>query len=329
MHTKPSIPQNKRNAPSRRRRIYFSLLTFAALASLLITALLLLARFHWRLEILSHFRLPFTLGLVLLLLLLVAVKARQRALLVGFCLLLQAIPLSQHYLPFTKDSREGSGPRFKVVTFNVLTRNKNHQEVHNFLQQQNADFIGLQEISREWVQALAPLSQSYPYSIEHPRSDNFGLLFFSKYPILSHNLDESPELGTPYLMVKIDWQGQPLTLIVSHALPPTGPTCAQARNNTFERMRADVSHSQSPLVLMGDLNCSTYSPYFKIASEGLRDSSRGRGYPATWRRGNPILGIPIDHMLYSDSLVCKERQIGPKHGSDHSPIIAIFQQTKD
>ena len=301
------------------------LLASASLAAILLTLLILLGNLHWFPQMLTHFRLPCALGFLTLIILLLICKLFKNALSITLCLILQLIPLSHHYLPMLKDNREGSGPQLKVISFNVLTSNPNKESVLQFLQNEQADIVCLQEVSTKWLAALRPLSAHYPYKLEFPRSDNFGLLILSKHFITNHQLNNSPSLATPYLTAEITWQDTKLTLINAHPTPPMSKQAYQANRKTLELIQSDSMNAQNSLIVVGDFNCSTYSPLFTPLKKALRDTSRGRGYPATWKHGHPLLGIPIDHILHSPDLICLHRRIGEQHGSDHSPIIATLQ----
>ena len=195
-------------------------LQLAALGALILTLLLLLGRFHWALELLTHFRLPCALSFAILSLLLLLVKAFKTSSAILICLLLQLIPLSRHYLPFLKDQEPGIGPSLKLITFNILTVNQKHQEVITFIKKEKPDLICLQETSQEWVNALSSLQKDYPFFKAHPRSNNTGLLLLSKLPLLEAKIVNDPELGNPYMTSVLDWQGQKITLLHAHPYPP-------------------------------------------------------------------------------------------------------------
>ena len=301
------------------------LLRPAAVAAVILTLLLLLGRFHWALGLLTHFRLPCAVGFAVLIALLVVLKSHKYALVVVPCLLLQLLPLSHHYLPFSKDKRTADGPSLKVITFNVLTTNQSHEEVAAFLIQENPDFICLQETSRTWVRDLSPLKTKYPYQVTRPASNNTGLLLLSKLPIVESLIDSDPLIGNPYMIATLDWNGQKLTLINAHPFPPLNKGYSEQLKNTFLRIQIDTAKSTYPTIVVGDFNCTAYAPSFRFLGEELRDSARGRGYVVSWQRYHPLLGIPIDQLLHTDELVCTQRRIGPKLGSDHSPIIATLR----
>ena len=75
------------------------------------------------------------------------------------------------------------------------------------------------------------------------------------------------------------------------------------------------------MVLLGDLNCTPFFPWFGrlLREGGLKDSGEGFGLPATWRSNG--IGLPIDHLLVSPSWQVLERRVHPdRMGSDHHPV---------
>ena len=64
-------------------------------------------------------------------------------------------------------------------------------------------------------------------------------------------------------------------------------------------------------------------PLFKA---GWIDTSQGHGAPGTWMKSNPLITIPIDHIMFRpDSnrpIHCRNRWVGPDLGSDHRPVVA-------
>jgi endonuclease/exonuclease/phosphatase (EEP) superfamily protein YafD len=80
------------------------------------------------------------------------------------------------------------------------------------------------------------------------------------------------------------------------------------------------------LVLLGDLNTTSWSPHFRdlINTAGLKDSRAGFGIQPTWPAGTPPLWIPLDHCLVSPEIKVHDRRVGPNVGSDHFPVIVEF-----
>lgn len=56
----------------------------------------------------------------------------------------------------------------------------------------------------------------------------------------------------------------------------------------------------------------------------LRDSRQGFGIYPTWPTFNPLLGIPIDHVLVSSGIQIGFHRPTNSFGSDHFPLFTRF-----
>ncbi|MEE8238524.1 MAG: endonuclease/exonuclease/phosphatase family protein, partial [Nitrososphaerales archaeon] len=90
-----------------------------------------------------------------------------------------------------------------------------------------------------------------------------------------------------------------------------------------------VSDQEDPILLLGDLNITPWSPIFKdfLRSTGLRDSREGFGLQPSWPTWFPPAWIPIDHVLVSSNVTVYDRKIERDIGSDHYPVIVDFSVT--
>jgi endonuclease/exonuclease/phosphatase (EEP) superfamily protein YafD len=114
-----------------------------------------------------------------------------------------------------------------------------------------------------------------------------------------------------------------LRVIGTHPLPPVGGRYSKERNLQLERIAESVAGDDRPTILVGDLNCTPWSPYFSalLETSGLRDTRQGFGNQPTWPAGRWVLRIPIDHCLVSDHFVTTRREVLPSIGSDHLPLL--------
>ncbi len=215
-----------------------------------------------------------------------------------------------------------------MVTFNILRKNTEREKVLAYLQSTNADIIAVIEVNDEWVKALDPLRKTHPHIAHFPNSHNFGIAFYSKYPVLGFTRP-MPTRGHPLLIAKLDYHGSLLTVVVAHPVPPMSALGAEFHNTYLGTTAATVSKLPGPVLLMGDLNTTPWSPLFSnlVSTTGLRDSGKGRGFQSTWKRRNPLFTAPIDHVLHSRELQPVARHIGPSCGSDHSPLQVDFTCT--
>jgi len=307
------------------KKLATPLLSLSVTGVVTLTLIIFLARWHWAAELFTHFRLPYIVGFTFVLLITLSKAMWKSASCVSVCLLIQLYSVAPHYLPTFKDQREGAGESLKVISYNVLSSNTRHEEVLSFLKKENPDVLLVLEVNHEWMTALGELSEKYPNRIEKFRQDNFGLLFLSKLPFHSHEVVHLSPGDPAFVLADLDWNGESVRFFGAHPLTPLGGRGAKSRNATLQEIKKRSLAATGPQIIAGDLNCSAFSPHFRSLQKGLRDSARGQGYTATWRRGHPIWAIPIDHILTSEDLVCTDYQIGPKNGSDHSPLVGIYQ----
>ena len=70
-----------------------------------------------------------------------------------------------------------------------------------------------------------------------------------------------------------------------------------SRNEQLLKLAEFARQTPHPLLLLGDLNLTPWSPYFErlLAGSGLRDSRDGRGLFPTWPVGWPPLWIPVSY----------------------------------
>jgi endonuclease/exonuclease/phosphatase (EEP) superfamily protein YafD len=95
-----------------------------------------------------------------------------------------------------------------------------------------------------------------------PREDNFGIALYSKLPFTKCNVVELGQAGVPSIVAEFDIQGQTLTVLGTHALPPIDNAYSWFRNNQIEAVATYLVSVAGPKVLLGDLNMTPWSPYF-------------------------------------------------------------------
>jgi len=220
------------------------------------------------------------------------------------------------------------GFQLRVLSINVHTSNRAHGKVIDFIRQEDADAVLLLEIDRKWEEALSPLKDSYPFSIVEPRSDNFGIAFFSKSAahtevLMFANPADEFSIGVPVLVALMPHQGRTVRLVGAHPLPPIGGRNSRWRDDELSKLATIARRSAEPVLLLGDLNATPWSAGMRALTGGsglLLPSARFTWQPS-WMADTP-LAIPIDHALATAPLVVLRREIGPDVGSDHRPIIA-------
>lgn len=302
----------------------WGLFTAAGVVACISTVLGFLGRFSWFLDLFSHFRVQYAIGLSILGLLLLCGRRRRTAVLfLCFAGVNLAIVLPLYFGGSKVQAHDA--PTMRAMLLNVNTRLGDPERVRQVVVSTNPDILVLEEISARWMPFLAWLTNSYPYSLTQPREDNFGIGLFSKLPFAEGEVVYMGDAAVPSIVATVTTAHSPLLVIATHPLPPAGRDYSRWRNEQLERL-PDYVRSNNPVLLLGDLNVTPWSHHFRrlLASTGLRDSAKGFGVQPTWPDFNPLLRIPIDHCLHSEEILIIDRQIGEDVSSDHYPLIVDF-----
>jgi len=286
-----------------------------------------LGRVNWVLDLFSHFHLQYGVGLLAVAVCFAAMKERV-LLAISIVFLVPNLVCLNYYFPGRSAVPAATSPSLRIISFNVLTTNSRHEAVLRFLQESDPDVILLIEVSSDWLKALRPLEASHPHFRQLPRSDNFGMAVYSRHPVQSHELVSlEPEL--PCMVTRIDWLGEPITIIGAHPLPPVSGIASGFRDRYLGQLGTLTKErsAASPVILLGDLNTTPWSHCFRglVRTSGLEDSGKHWGFLSSWKRLNLLFSLPLDHILHSPELQSVERWVGPALGSDHRPVGATFQ----
>ncbi|HSH01816.1 MAG TPA: endonuclease/exonuclease/phosphatase family protein [Anaerolineae bacterium] len=303
------------------------------------------SRWHWALELLTHFRVQY--GLILLG---CAVwwGVRQRPWWAAFALslaLANSLLVWPYYVTPTVASADhtpsltASSTTYRLLSLNVLATNHDSDAVKNLIARENPDIIVLMEMTPRWGYQLRELADSYPYATYEARYGRLETVIYSRYPLANTELWElplsrpeafaNPHPDRPTVLTQVILEGgQPLALIATHPHSPITAWRSDVRNQQLLEAGQLAAQQTNPTILVGDLNVTPWSPYFQdmVAVSGLREARVGQGLAPSWPTFAPKpLAIPIDHVLASPDIEIIDLYTGADVGSDHLPIIVDFQ----
>lgn len=284
-------------------------------------------RWWWLFELASHFRVQYLVLLAAGTLLLLATRHYRLAAVAAACALLNLYVVA----PLLAPAAAGGQPAHtvRIVSANVKAENSSHSQLLEFIRASDPDIVTLFEVNSGWQAAAAKLARQYPYSrinaINETRG-HFGSALFSKYPIEHTELKRFGRISHYAVIARLSINGEPLHLIGAHVLAPTRSAYFRMRNAHLQALADTARQLPGAVMLIGDLNTSSWSPYFRDLqqSAGLRDGRPGFGIQASWPVGAPLLRIPIDHCLVSPGMAIRNWTRGPDIGSDHFPILIDF-----
>ena len=313
-----ATPESQRPGPSegpgRFRLLAWFLLGLAAAP----WALSLLARWWWFADLATHFRFQCLVGTGFLGVALLLARRWRPLAACGVLALLYGWPmLGGLVAPFEKQKVAG----LRVMTANVLVSNRDPAPLLAHAAAVDPDVLCLQEVDARWAADLAPLHDLYPHRRVLPRPDPFGLAVFSKHPATFRAEDVE---GLPILRATVRHEkgGDTLTVFNVHVSTPLRRGWADRRNRALRTIAAKAAAVGGPVLVCGDLNCSPWSPHFAdlLVAGDLRDPRRGGWSPPSWRAANPLLALPIDHLLHGGGTDVWDLRAGPDIGSDHRPL---------
>jgi endonuclease/exonuclease/phosphatase (EEP) superfamily protein YafD len=300
---------------------------------------------HWAADLLSHFRLYFTVLTAGSLLVIVIQRCLWRQWRAGSPLALlmllllavnshEATVLYRHAAPgpaasvalASPASVPGQPPALRVLSFNAWLPNNDAERLQALIKHENPDIVFLAEMSDTLHRSMDGLRQTYPYQFP-PLGQNWtGLALFSRYPW--QNAERLALGGTvfaPVLRATVATPAGAVTVIGLHTTSPMSKARWQHRNAELANLTRHVSGLKGPVIVMGDFNATVWSPAMQdlIATSGLHPVERKLVPVVTWPDWMPaVLRIPIDHIMVSSDIAPLRFWSAEAAGSDHLPIVA-------
>lgn len=286
-------------------------------------------RWHWLLDLTSHFRWYW----LLLAIVCLASSWRRAGRVAIACLAVAVVgnawPMLPYWLPAAARpaAAAGAGPErlpLSLVSVNVLTSNRDTQAVLDYVRGRDPDVAVFMEVDAAWARAIDGLDDRWPHAVVQSRADNFGIALLAKRPPREHRIVEFGDAGVPTIVATFADPAGDYTLIATHPVPPKGTVYARDRDAQLRAIAEFVAASPLPCVVAGDFNATPWSAAFRdlLARGGLVDTALGRGARGTWNARAWAPRIPIDHVLVPPGTAVLHRAVGPDVGSDHFPVEA-------
>lgn len=304
--------------------LFWAFVNIVSMGLILGTLFGFLGSWWWVFDLASHFRVQYALGLLGVLVVFLLGKRLRSGSIIASGVLLNAVFILP--LLFPSPAVLGGNVSYGVVLANVNLFNDQHHLIRAWIEETDPDFVALLEVNQNWLDTLNLEAEGYPYMELLARDDHFGIAFYSRIPIERSEVKNFGGVDLPAVIAQVMVDGDLVTFIVAHPVPPTSGRSFQYRNlqmQSISRFVAELDHS---VIIAGDLNATSWSPNFTVwqTISGLKDSRQGFGIQSTWPTMNWLLSIPIDHFLISDNVLVHHREVGPDIGSDHYPILMDF-----
>jgi len=245
-----------------------------------------------------------------------------------------------------------------ILTWNTARlgnfRKPEKNEVLQYLMQQDADIICLQEVDiykNDKFLTLAEvkqlLSQKYPYSYldfsVYDSRHQFGTMMWSRYPLIHKKSISYKDTPTANLSNRCDvvvgkdtfrlfnnhlqsYSFKAEDLDDMHKIEAKWKRALPLRNLQAQIVRKEIESSPYPVIVVGDFNSIPFSFAYRHISRGLHDAYRETHL---WQYGATCVhrgvGVRIDYILCSDPLVPVQCDVPNTSGSDHKPVVATLE----
>lgn len=314
------------------KKIIINIISILTGLLLIINLLSFLGEYHYRFELLTHFRLQYLVLFFVSSLFFTLLFNKKWLFFSLLGLSFNAIPVFSIYLPTEIDSTDKINETSLLLT-NVLSSNHSYDALLKIIKLKQADIIVVLELTPLWEYELKTIGKQYPYQKLIPRRDNFGIGLYSKYPLKNIKVIDFASNDIPSITASIQFNKNHLNIIATHPIPPFNESFANQQKihleslALFTQSKKAKIHSKdvSLIVVAGDLNSTQWSPSYRklIDSTDLINTRQGKGIYPSWSAGGlvgDLLQIPLDHVLVSKNIHAQKFEKLDSIDSDHFPI---------
>lgn len=233
------------------------------------------------------------------------------------------------YTPlFKTQAKDSNMPSEKssltLLVSNIRMENEDKESFYMLVKKTDPDVLLITEPNHAWSNSISRLSGDFPYIINYPLENSYGMILLSKLQLTESAVnflvkDDIPSIFTRITLpsgVKIDFYGV-------HPEPPKPGIDTYERDTELLIIGKKIKESKNPTIVAGDLNdvgWSVTSKLFRKYSE-LVDPREGRGLYNTYSVFVPLFRYPLDHIFYSKEFGLLDLVKLEDVGSDHYPIL--------
>lgn len=216
-----------------------------------------------------------------------------------------------------------------VVIANVLITNRQADAFLKILEQVDTDLILLMETDEWWINQLRTLKNKYPYVMEHPLDNAYGMALYSRLPLENRSILFLNQDDVPSFHAKVRLPSG--NAFIFHGVHPVAPVPSKIYpDNEGEaevallKIGKMVAADSLPSLVAGDYNDVSWSRTARIfGNEGkLKNVRIGRGLFNTYDAKSLLFRWPLDHYFVTEEFALLELKRLPTFCSDHFPMFA-------
>ncbi|MCD6063227.1 MAG: hypothetical protein K0R82_1138 [Flavipsychrobacter sp.] len=216
---------------------------------------------------------------------------------------------------------------------NVYQDNRDYETMRRQILECDPDIIFLVETDKLWAKEMKMFRNKYPYHLEQPQDNTYGVLFYSKLQLEDESVkflakDDIPSVDAVVVLPS----GQKVRAFGLHPEPPAPneSLTTTAKDKELMKVAFKAAKSKIPVIVAGDLNDVAWSHTTELfrKTSRLLDPRRGRGFYSTFSAKSRIMRFPLDYIFCSDTFGLIEMKRMPYSGSDHFAMFVRLQYDK-
>ena len=257
---------------------------------------------------------------------------------IGLCasIVIQSVKILPYFagsktVPDATEAAADSGNKVSILIANVLITNRESEKFLNIIANTTPDMLLVMEVNQWWIGQLQPLKKQYPYTMEYPLDNAYGMALYSKFPLKEKEMRFFQHEDVPSFHARITLPSN--EEFYFHGVHPVAPVPSGKYPDNMGRKEVAllktanlVAEESLPAIVAGDFNDVSWSNTSRLFEDtgNLNNVRIGRGLYNSFNANSPILRWPLDHYFVTAGVSVRHLERLPPFGSDHFPILAEF-----
>lgn len=213
-----------------------------------------------------------------------------------------------------------------IMVANVYQFNRRADKCLRVIKKNEPDVVLLVETDQWWQEAVRELKKHYPYQVEYPQDNTYGMLLFSRLKLEEVEIkflieDYIPSIHTTLLLRS----GERVKLFCIHPEPPAPNESIRTTERNAEILKVGKMARACglPSIVCGDLNdvAWSYTTELFLKTSNMLDPRRGRGFYNSFNAKHFFLRWPLDHFFCSQEFKLIHLKRLESIDSDHFPML--------
>jgi endonuclease/exonuclease/phosphatase (EEP) superfamily protein YafD len=236
----------------------------------------------------------------------------------------KTVPDASQSIPLEKNT-------FSILITNVLITNRNAAGLLQLVKEKKPDMLLAMEVDQWWVNQLLPLKKTYPFIVEYPHKNAYGMALYSKLPLKNRKIQFLKHEHVPSFHATVVLSSNQCFRF--HGVHPVAPVPSEEypdnvgeKEVALKKVSRMVLAEKLPSLVAGDFNDVSWSNTSKLfEKEGKLNNVRiGRGLYNSYDARSIIKRWPLDHFFVTKEFALVELERQPDINSDHFPLYAKF-----